>query len=194
MTLDGDEGSAAGMSTSQARQLSVLWTKAHPIVAAFFRANVRDYHQADDLLQETAAAAAEKFTTYDPTRPFAAWALGIARNKLLEYWRRRASDPLVFDEATMQHIATLYADMEPELNVMQSALESCLAQVHGRPRRLLEMRYVRDLTPTMIANLTGSTANGVAVMLHRVRVALRACVERQLALWRRDNNPAPEGA
>lgn len=170
-----------GMSTTQVRDLSVLWTKAHPIVAAYFRASIRDFHRAEDLLQETAAVAAEKFTTYDASRPFLAWVLGIARNKLLHHLRTDGNDRHVFDEITINQITDMYGEVESEIPVMQAALERCVQRVKGRPRKLLEMRYVRDLTPAKIAELTGTSANAVTVMLHRVRRALRECMERQAA-------------
>jgi RNA polymerase sigma-70 factor (ECF subfamily) len=169
-----------GISTAQARQLSVLWTKAHPIVSAYFRSCLWDFHQAEDLLQETAAAAAEKFTTYDPSRSFTSWVLGVARNKLLHYHRTHANDRHVFDDTAIKELADVYADMEPEITAMHTALESCIDQVQGRPRKLLEMRYVRELTPARIATMTGMNANAVSVMLHRVRRLLRECIERQV--------------
>ena len=183
-----DDGS--GISTAQARQLSVLWTKAHPIVSAYFRAALWDFHQAEDLLQETAAAAAEKFTTYDPTRSFTAWVLGVARNKLLHYHRTHANDRHVFDDASLSTLADAYAEMEPEITVIHKALESCIDRVQGRPRKLLEMRYVRELTPAKISTMTGMNSNAVSVMLHRVRRTLRECIERQLTAHR-DANPSP---
>jgi RNA polymerase sigma-70 factor, ECF subfamily len=172
---------SGGISTAQARQLSVLWTKAHPIVSAYFRACLWDFHQAEDLLQETAAAAAEKFTTYDPARSFTSWVLGIARNKLLHHHRTHANDRHVFDDTTVNKLAEVYADMEPEISAMHAALEGCIDRVQGRPRKLLEMRYVRELTPAKIAAMSGMNANAVSVMLHRVRRTLRECIERQLA-------------
>ena len=158
-----------GISTAQARQLSMLWTKAHPIVSAYFRACLWDFHQAEDLLQETAAAVAEKFMTYDPSRSFTSWVLGVARNKLLHHHRTHANDRHVFDDKAISQLADLYAEMEPEVTLMHTALESCIDRVNGRPRKLLEMRYVRELTPAKIAAMTGMNANAVSVMLHRVR-------------------------
>ncbi len=174
----------SGISTSQARQLSVLWTRAHPIVAAYFRSNLRDFHQAEDLLQETAAVVAEKFTEFDAERPFTSWVLGIARNKLLHHLRTNSNDKHVFDDTTIGQIAAGYAELEPEINAMQAALESCIERVQGRSRKLIEMRYVRELTPAKIATLTGMSANTVAVMLHRVRRALRECIEKQISAAR----------
>jgi RNA polymerase sigma-70 factor (ECF subfamily) len=181
---------SSGISTAQARQLSILWTKAHPIVSAYFRACLWDFHQAEDLLQETAAAAAERFTTYDPTRSFTAWVLGIARNKLLHHHRTHANDRHVFYEAAIRELTDVYAEMEPEITVMHTALEGCIDRVQGRPRKLLEMRYVRELTPSAIATMTGMNANAVSVMLHRARRMLRECIERQLAARRR-TDPSP---
>lgn len=172
---------APGISTAQARQLSILWTKAYPIVSTYFRAALSDFHQAEDLLQETAAAVAEKFTTYDPTRSFTAWVLGVARYKLLQFHRTHASDRHVFDDESILKLADVYAEMETEISAMHAALERCIGQVQGRPRKLLEMRYVRELAPAKIAALTGMNANAVSVMLHRVRRTLRTCIERQIA-------------
>lgn len=180
-----------GMTTSQARQLGVLWTKAHPIVAAYFRSSLRDFHRAEDLLQETAAVVAEKFTAYDSSRPFTTWVLGIARNKLLHHLRTHSNDKHVFDDQTIGKIATAYSELEAEFGVMQAALEGCIERVQGRSRKLLEMRYVRELTPGKIAMLTGMNANAVGVMLHRVRRSLRDCIEKQLA--GRPSQPRPAG-
>ena len=170
---------ASTISTAQARQLSILWTKAHPIVSTYFRASLCDFHQAEDLLQETAAAAAENFTSYDPSRSFTAWVLGVARHKLLQHHRTHAKDRHVFDDDAILKLADVYADMESEISAMHTALESCIERVEGRPRKLLEMRYVRELTPRKIATMTGMNSNAVSVMLHRVRRALRDCIERQ---------------
>ena len=169
-----------GMSTDQARELSVLWMKAHPIVSAYFRTNLRDFHQAEDLLQETVAVAAEKFTTFDPSRSFVSWVLGIARNKLLHHLRTHGNDRHVFDEPTIRKITDMYSDVGSEAGSMFQALETCIDRVSGRPRKILEMRYLRDQTPAKIADRTGMNANAVAAMLYRVRRALRECIEKQL--------------
>jgi RNA polymerase sigma-70 factor (ECF subfamily) len=180
---------ASGISTAQARQLSVLWTKAHPIVAAYFRACLHDFHKAEDLLQETAATAAEKFMTYDPSRSFTGWVLGIARNKLLHYQRTHANDRHVFDDQAVREFADIYGGMEQEISAIHAALETCIEGVQGRARKLLEMRYVRELTPAKIAAMTGMNANAVSVMLHRVRRALRECIERHV-VSRPEGNPS----
>ncbi len=161
-------------------ELSVLWTKAHPLVFAFIRTTIRDFHRSEDVMQEVAATVAEKFDQYDRTRPFPPWAIGIARNKVLACLRKHTSDRHVFDDETVGKIATVYGDVGEELSDMRSALEVCVSKVQGRARMLLEMRYLRDQTPAAISKAMGMTTNAVSVMLHRVRQALKECIQRQL--------------
>ena len=87
----------------------------------------------------------------------------------------------MFDDEAILKLADVYAEMESEISSMHTALENCIERVEGRPRKLLEMRYVREMTPRKIAATTGMNSNAVSVMLHRVRRALRECIERQLA-------------
>ncbi len=163
-------------------ELSVLWTKAHPIVFAFIRSTVRDFHRSEDVMQEVAATVAEKFDQYDRERPFPPWVIGIARNEVLAYLRKHTNDRHVFDDETVGKIADVYveAEVEGEFSEMRSALEACMEQVKGRARKILELRYVRNQTPAAISKGTGMTANAVSVMLHRIRQALRECVRSQL--------------
>ena len=95
----------------------------------------------------------------------------------------------MFDDQAIRQLADIYGGMEPEISAMHTALEYCIDGLQGRPRKLLEMRYVRDLTPGKIAAMTGMNSNAVSVMLHRVRRNLRECIERRLAA-RPDANAA----
>ncbi len=178
MKHDNDSKEAA----SSRVELSILWTKAHPIVFAFIRSVIRDYHRGEDVMQEVAITVAEKFDQYDRKRPFPPWVLGIARNKVLGHLRNHTGDRHVFDDETIKKIAVVYADVEGELSDMRSALEFCVDKVKGRAHKILEMRYVRNQTPAVIAGAMGMTANAVSVMLHRIRQALKECVERQLGI------------
>lgn len=171
------------------RELSVLWAQSHSIVLGYIRSVVIDFHQAEDVLQETAATAAERFEDYDRSRPFVPWVLGIARYKVLAALRSVSRDRLVFDEEVVTALATSFVESEPPVSDVQIALERCVSQVQGRPKKLLEMRYLRGQSALAVATATGMTAGAVAVALHRIRKALLECVERQMAA----GNEWPQG-
>ncbi len=163
------------------RELNVLWTNAHTVVSGYIRSMVIDFHLAEDVLQETAATVAEKFDTYDRSRPFLPWALGIAKNKILHALRTSSRDRLVFDENIVTQLSVTYAELQPDASDMQIALERCVERVQGRSKKLLEMRYVREQTAGAIAAATGMAVGAVTVSLHRIRKALSECMEQQLA-------------
>jgi len=162
-------------------ELSLLWTKAHPVVFAFIRSTIRDFHRSEDVMQEVAATVAERFDEYDRDRPFLPWVIGIARNKVLAYLRKQTNDKHLFGDETVGEIAAVYIDVEGELSDTRRALKLCVEQVSGRARKILEMRYVRNQSPAVISAETKMTANAVSVMLHRIRHALRKCVQYQLS-------------
>lgn len=189
-SLGSSAGSSGEVSDASADRvlLSQLWTKAYPMVFAFVRATVRDFHSCEDIMQEVATAAAKNFDQYERDRPFSAWAIGVARNKVLMHLRKSSGDRHVFDDETIQAVAVACVEVEPELSPRRIALEQCASKVQGRARKVLEMRYARGEQPAAIAKVTGMTANAVSILLHRTRRALRDCIERQVASVERSRN------
>ena len=72
---------------------------------------MRDFTARDDVLQEIAVAVIETFDRYDPERPFVGWALGIARNQVRLYLRRKQRDRLIFDEEIIARLAAAFESM-----------------------------------------------------------------------------------
>jgi RNA polymerase sigma-70 factor (ECF subfamily) len=163
-------------------QLAALWEQARPAVFAYLTATVYDFHRAEDLLQEVAVAIAARFHTYDRERSFLAWAIGIARNRTLLYFREQARDRQHFSEATLQSLSNAAEQMSHnDGSCRRDALRHCLGKVAGRRRRVIDLRYSGDQSIADIASQLGMTANAVKIMLHRVRATLEQCVERRLA-------------
>ena len=158
-----------------------LWTASQPGVAAFVSSLIPDFHAAQDVLQETARILVTKFDQYDRSRPFIAWAIGVARGEVLAYRRRQATSKLVLDDAALEQLASVYPHIAGDLGPLAAALEICLGQVKGKPRRLLELRYEMDFKPAQMAQHLQLSVNSVTVALHRIRQALRECIESRIA-------------
>ena len=162
-------------------EMAVLWSGAQPIVANYLRATVLNFHDAEDLVQQVAYAAALRFDEYDPERPFIPWALGIAKYKVLEYRRKTNSDRLMFGEAALDRIRNAYGQMSDQsIADRQLAVQRCIAKLPPRARAVLEMRYMQDIKPGRIAERIGATANAVSLLLSRTRKALGQCVKQNL--------------
>ncbi len=94
------------------QQAIQYWTLAQPTVSAYVAAVVRDFRDRDDVLQAISIAILESFDSYDPSRHFINWAMGIARNQVGTYLRERRRNRLVFDLETMERLAIAFEDMD----------------------------------------------------------------------------------
>ena len=96
--------SSAEIAANERAQLTADWERARTAVFAQLLAGIGSFHDAEDVLQEVAVSVAKNYGSYDRARPFVAWALGIARNHMLMYFRRYHRNRLVFSD---QLIATI---------------------------------------------------------------------------------------
>jgi RNA polymerase sigma-70 factor (ECF subfamily) len=160
-------------------QLAADWERARTAVFAQLLAGIGSFHDAEDVLQEVAVSVAKNYGSYDPSRPFIAWALGIARNHMLMYFRRYHRSRLVFNDAIMASIGQQLESMaEKSLDHRRQQLHNCINKLDDRRRRLIEMRYSSGLSLTEIAESLGKSVAAVKGSLHRVRKVLEQCITR----------------
>jgi RNA polymerase sigma-70 factor (ECF subfamily) len=158
-------------------RLAADWERARTAVFAQLLAGIGSFHDAEDVLQEVAVSVAQNYGSYDSTRPFIAWALGIARNHMLMYFRRCHRSRLVFDEPLMATIGHhLEALSENSFDWRREELNHCLDRLESRQRRLIEMRYSSGLSIDRIAESLGKSAAAVKGSLHRIRKTLERCI------------------
>lgn len=160
------------------------WTVVQPIVSSYVHSLVRDYSARDDLMQDIAIAVLESFDRYDPAEPFAAWAIGIARNHVRLYFRTVHRSRLRFSDALMDQLSESFSQVStPEIHHLEH-LQTCLDQLDGRAKQLCEARYVENQKPSQISQWLGGSPNGVVKALQRIRERLRECIDRRVQLER----------
>lgn len=151
-----------------------------PSVAAYIRSFTHDFHDAQDILQDVSMAVVRKYAEYDRNKPFVAWAIGIARNELLAYRRRKSVYRQFFDDETFEKIGEAFAAVEEERKPLLEALQNCMRHASDKSRRLLQLRYIEDLRYEDIAKALNVSLGSIKVGMHRLRAALRDCVERRM--------------
>ena len=158
------------------------WTIVQPIVASYVHSLVRDHSTRDDLMQDIAIAVLESFDRYDPAQPFAAWAIGIARNHVRLHFRTVHRSRLRFSDSFMDQLSESFSQVSPgELHHLEH-LQTCLDQLDGRAKQLCEARYSENQKPSQISQWLGGSPNGVAKALQRIRERLRECIDSQVQL------------
>jgi RNA polymerase sigma-70 factor (ECF subfamily) len=170
-----------GQEIELRERLTRLWREAEPSVQAYVYAAVGRVHDAEDVVQQIAMTVARRFDEYDPTRPFVAWALWLAKSRVIDYYRKQEREKLVFSEALLEKLAGALVERQPERTARHEALELCLDKLPEKSRQLLELRYEKDSSMEGVAEAIQSTAAAVRVMLFRIRNLLAECVQSELS-------------
>jgi len=134
----------------------------------------------DDVFQEVALVLWEKFDQYDPSRPFGAWARGIAANKMLQRRDKQGRLPSPFPPESVVAILDAFERQDEQADPESEALEICIHKLPARSRKMLELRYAESLAVSEIAQRVNATAASVFKTLSRLRSTLLECIKRQL--------------
>jgi RNA polymerase sigma-70 factor (ECF subfamily) len=149
---------------------------------AFIGSLVLDAHLRADVFQEVALALWRQFDSYDPARPFGAWARGIAAKKVLQMREKSARVPIAFEPATIEAVLLAYDRSEAEGLDRTEALRACVGRLPEKSRRLLALRYEEGLAGEEIARRLGASVDSVYQNLSRIRGRLEECIRRRLGL------------
>ncbi|MEM9347725.1 MAG: sigma-70 family RNA polymerase sigma factor [Planctomycetota bacterium] len=156
------------------------WIQSQHAITGFVSMHVKQYAMVEDIVQEVGAQASKNFDQYDPSRPFSAWLIGIARLRIVDMLRERDRRPVMLSGDTLDAVTSELSAMQPETNERLEALRRCMDKLNERHRRVIELRYARQQSSETIADQVGSNAVAVDSMLYRVRDALRKCVGKQM--------------
>lgn len=158
------------------------WLEVEPSVSAYVFASISGFHDAEDVVQRIAQELARRFDEYDSSRPFAGWALWIAKSRVIDFYRAQDRKRVIFSDELLERLADTIAKQADGRSDRREALEACLDELPPKSRRLLDLRYGEELSAAEIAQKTGSTSGSVRVLLSRVRTVLASCIERRLAM------------
>ncbi len=141
---------------------------------------MRNYHDAEDLLQEVSLVALEAAESFTPGTNFPAWSREIARRRVLAFARRRDGRPLSVDPVMLEALTEAAAEVDAEepLEERMSLLSGCLSKLREEMREVLEYKYWNHLSAEETAERVGRTVQAVYAILKRSRILLRECLEK----------------
>ena len=170
------------------RQLFSVLVREHETgLLAFVRACVRGKADADDLVQDSFITAWQEFAAYDPARPFAGWLRGIARNKIMAYFRRsgvQRRQQILAPEAVAALVDEFERLNRPARGEVYrdcfAALGECLAALSRQDREVIERAYRESQGCRSIADALGQKVEAIKKRLQRARAELRECIVGKL--------------
>jgi RNA polymerase sigma-70 factor (ECF subfamily) len=132
-----------------------------------------DSHEAEDAVQEAMIRAWRgRHRCRSPGSP-KPWLRQIVRNEALRLRERRngRADSVAYEEAEAGTSAGASEGPEDGL-LRRMSLGQALAELGAQDRRLVVLRYVKDLRQGEIASILGIPEATVRVRLHRIRKRL----------------------
>jgi RNA polymerase sigma-70 factor, ECF subfamily len=148
---------------------------------SYLASQVHHLADVDDLAQEVFLAALESLPTFRRGDDFGAWLRGIARNKLLVYFRTQSRRNQALQRFRDEVMALIDSDLERAADTDRAELIErllrCVAQLPERLRRVVRAGLDGD-KPAELAKAL-STSVGVVYNLHyRANQLLRECLKK----------------
>jgi len=150
---------------------------------AFILMIVHNESDADEIFQETAALLWEQFDKFEVGTNFGAWAVSIAKFKVLEYLRQNRKSRRLFTQDLYEELTALAEPASSNVDRRLGALRACFQRLDRSCRSLLTLRYQRNLSIQQIARQKGVSAGAMYRRLSKVFAMLRTCVERTMVQY-----------
>lgn len=161
------------------------------------RYTVHDASLAEDLVQDTLIAVVEQHARHRGAASIVTWAMAILKNKIADWYRSPTRHRMVQlnpdDEKIDDAIDALYdadgayvdpipAWQQPENHMeqrqMMTVLEQCLSCLPRQTGRVFMMREWLGFETAEICERVGVSADNCRTIMHRARMALRDCMQR----------------
>jgi RNA polymerase sigma-70 factor (ECF subfamily) len=158
---------------------------------------VHDDGLAEDLVQDTLIVVMEQHERRRGDASLITWATAILKNRVADWYRsptqRRMVQLSADDERLGDDIDALYAedggyrdpvpawqqpDNHLEQRQMMSALDRCVGCLPRQTGRVFMMREWLGFETAEICERVGISAENCRTILHRARMALRECMQR----------------
>jgi RNA polymerase sigma factor (sigma-70 family) len=159
-------------------ELSRVFREHVSAVYAFFAYSLRPA-AAEDLTSATFERVLRSWRKYDPSRGSErAWILAIARNQLVDHYRRQSHRDAVSTDEHPGLLETLSAEDPFSRALDADELRGWLGVLGERERQIVALRYGADLPANDIAEIVGTSSANVHQILSRSLKRLREAAER----------------
>ena len=132
--------------------------------------------EVEDLVQETLLALHLQRGTYDSSLPVSAWAVAIARHKLIDAWRRRGRRDALHD--AFEDVDEALLASEPDDGGAKRDLGVLLSDLPEAQRQAIVLTKLEGLSVAEAAASIGASESAIKVQVHRGLKRLAELVRR----------------
>src|SRR6185436_16605596 len=148
------------------------------LVFGFIHALTRDVDASEEIFQDVSVNVLEQSARQAPVQDFIPWILGVTRNRVADYYRRRGRSHPVPD-VLVEAVAETFeqnAENRDEAARRIAGLLECVDELPPRQKQIVEVRYRDRKSLAEVAAAVGWKSDAVKVALSKIRKALLACL------------------
>lgn len=168
------------MDPQQERNVALLLSH-RAMLLGYVVSIVRDPDLAEDVFQNAAIVILDKAGAVAKDEDFPVWARRVARLESLAALRQRKRAPGLLDQSVLELLEDHWSAADAAPAPARKALRECVEKLSPYARRLIQMRYVEELSAKEVAERLNRSPNTIYVALSRTYRYLADCVERRLA-------------
>ena len=178
--------------TDQNQKITEVIARERDRLGRFIRRRVPDPGDAEDVLQDVLFDLVESFRMVRPIEQVGAWLLRVARNRIIDRFRRSSARPLIVPTDTdgedgVAGLAELLPSPQagPEaLYARRLLLEELDAALHELPAEQRDVFIAHELDGTSFRELAARTGLNMNTLLSRKRYAVLHLRERLQQIYR----------
>lgn len=157
-----------------------------PALVAYAYAKLRDYHLADDVVQDALIVLMDKWTAFAPGTSVFAFARQVVHFKVLEALRKRSRSEMPVEDTRLAAAIDqtleecISEDAARGQHELIHALHECLAKLSKRALDLIDGFYRDSKSYEELSRLHGQSLEAIRKALYRYRRILQECSARRL--------------
>ncbi|MEO3758054.1 sigma-70 family RNA polymerase sigma factor [Mycobacterium sp. B14F4] len=158
-----------------------VWRRFGAEIRSFVGRRVSDPHRADDIVGEILLRVHRSLPTLGDRDRLAGWLFRIARNAVIDHYRRAGADREVLEASPGDRLAedvTGYNDDDGVHRELAACLRPMLEQLSPEYRRALELTDLDGVTQAAAAELEGITLPGMKSRVQRARKQLAGVLNK----------------
>lgn len=162
-------------SGSLVDEFGSLYEEYLPKIYQYACYRITDRETAEDLTSDIFNKVLDAFKSYNSEKAsFSTWLFAIARNTIIDYYRKRAKESKVQRE--VESVTSLQS-VSPEEEVSKSEeinkLHECILKLNNNEQELISLKFSGGMTNREIARITNLSESNVGTILCRAIRKLR---------------------
>lgn len=170
------------------------WVEDHSdLLFQYANKRVSDLELSKDLVQETYLAAWRNKDSFRGEASLKNWLFLILKSKIIDHFRKAKTNAIVTDDDDAHvffdsqdhwrkgiYPAALSVNFQSEMERRDFFIvfQSCGKKMKEIQHAVFVMKYVDELDSEEICKIMGLTPSNYWVLIHRAKVQLRACLEK----------------